>query len=391
MEILNLFEEKGEKIKSYILKHSIFEKKTKTLIFSFDKKRKILSTLEGFKEVKFVGINSVPRRFWEMNSEEWIKYKDQIKKNLGYNEDEISLLFTGVDVENFGICEENFKNYKIICFATCGVKSNSLTVASDKGNWYEKNGKFYKIGTINVLFYTNCFLTESGFLNSLITITEAKTKIFQDFDIRSIYSGLENQATGTGTDNIIFISGDKEKITYAGGHSKFGEILAKTVYFAIKESMEKQNKIFIDRPIIERLRERGIRKEDIIKTAMETYIEDKKIGDKNKVKKLFEKELEKILNDVNISSLIIAGLKLHEEGKKGIIPNLKDYENDPVELIADEIIGIQIAEYIGGKLALFEFERIDRTKPGIIKKLPPFIDDIIGGLIAGIMVKICSK
>ena len=78
--------------------------------------------------------------------------------------------------------------------------------------------------------------------------------------------------------------------------------------------------------------------------------------------------------------------------EKGLIPGLseKEYEKDPVHLIADELLGIQIAQYIAGSRALFEFERFDKKKPGILKRLPPIMDDVIGGLIAGVLVKVCS-
>jgi phosphatidylglycerophosphatase A len=55
------------------------------------------------------------------------------------------------------------------------------------------------------------------------------------------------------------------------------------------------------------------------------------------------------------------------------------------------MLGIQIATYIAGTRALFEFERFDRKKPGILGKLPPFLDDVIGGLISGALVKVCSE
>jgi len=82
---------------------------------------------------------------------------------------------------------------------------------------------------------------------------------------------------------------------------------------------------------------------------------------------------------------------LEEEGQKGKVPGLnkEEYKKDPVHLIADEILGIQIATYIAGSRALFEFERFDKRKPGILKELPPILDDVIGGLISGALVKVC--
>jgi len=52
-------------------------------------------------------------------------------------------------------------------------------------------------------------------------------------------------------------------------------------------------------------------------------------------------------------------------------------------LVTDELLGITIANYIAGAKGIFEFIRFDQTKPGILKKLGPIVNDAIGGLIAG--------
>jgi alpha-ribazole phosphatase CobZ len=59
--------------------------------------------------------------------------------------------------------------------------------------------------------------------------------------------------------------------------------------------------------------------------------------------------------------------------------------------MTDELIGMCIAEYIGGKKALFNFIRYDKHKPGIIRELDVFLDDAVAGLIAGCMTKIFDK
>jgi alpha-ribazole phosphatase CobZ len=66
------------------------------------------------------------------------------------------------------------------------------------------------------------------------------------------------------------------------------------------------------------------------------------------------------------------------------------FSEDPIHLIADEIIGMQIAQYIAGTKGIFEFHRFDRHKPGIISELGPFMDDMVCGLVGGIMSSIYS-
>jgi len=140
------------------------------------------------------------------------------------------------------------------------------------------------------------------------------------------------------------------------------------------------------------LAKEGINLEDLINTALEMYIPHPKLGTKEEMVRKLREGFKKTFQDVNVCALVIAGLCLEEAGKKGLIPGLseKEYEKDPVHLIADELLGIQIAQYIAGSRALFEFERFDKKKPGILKTLPPIMDDVIGGLIAGVLVKVCS-
>ncbi len=141
-----------------------------------------------------------------------------------------------------------------------------------------------------------------------------------------------------------------------------------------------------------RLEEKGIKIKDLIDTALEMYIYDPKIGSRKKLRSLLQREFGKALKDINVCSLVLAGFLLEEELKKGVIDGLpqEKYLSDPVDLIADEILGIQIAAYIGGTRSLFEFERFDKKKPGILKKFPPMLDDVIAGLISGVLVKACS-
>jgi len=141
-----------------------------------------------------------------------------------------------------------------------------------------------------------------------------------------------------------------------------------------------------------RLAKEGINLEDLIYTALEMYISHPKLGTKEEMARKLREEFKKTFRDINVCALVIAGIYLEEAGKKGLIPGLsrEEYKKDPVHLIADELLGIQIAQYIAGSRALFEFERFDKKKPGILKGLSPVMDDVIGGLIAGVLVKVCS-
>jgi alpha-ribazole phosphatase CobZ len=145
--------------------------------------------------------------------------------------------------------------------------------------------------------------------------------------------------------------------------------------------------------VLKQLKPFGVTLDVLVDTGMLMYIYDPAIGKPAAVRKLVESEMVKALNDINIAALITTGVELERLGLKGKLPNIskKKFAADPIDLIADEILGQGIAMYLAGTRALFEFERLDKKKPGIIAKLPPFMDDIVAGLIAGVMVKVCSR
>ena len=105
----------------------------------------------------------------------------------------------------------------------------------------------------------------------------------------------------------------------------------------------------------ERLREIGITLDALVEAGMEMYICDPEIGNHDAVAGLLREEILHSFNDINICAIIIAGIRLEEEGREGLIPGLskEGYQKDPVHLIADEILGIQLATYIAGTRALF--------------------------------------
>ena len=130
---------------------------------------------------------------------------------------------------------------------------------------------------------------------------------------------------------------------------------------------------------------KGVTRDDILAAALELYVPHPEVETREKALEVLSSILDKALQDPNINSLVMAGFLLEEEGRNGSIPGLprETFDKDPVFLVADEVIGMAIAEYIGGTRARFEYVRYDRKKPGILGRLGPFLDDTICGLIAG--------
>jgi len=107
----------------------------------------------------------------------------------------------------------------------------------------ERGGKFHDLPwTINVILLTNAALSNAAMARAIITVTEAKTAVLQDMDVRSSYNP-QVQATGTGTDNVAVVSGDGSLIRYSGGHTVMGNMIAHATKEAIFEAIQRQNGI----------------------------------------------------------------------------------------------------------------------------------------------------
>ncbi|MDD1713966.1 MAG: phosphatidylglycerophosphatase A [Methanoregulaceae archaeon] len=138
--------------------------------------------------------------------------------------------------------------------------------------------------------------------------------------------------------------------------------------------------------IKERLEKKGVTVEDMVSAALLLYVPHGLSADEaeGRIRVMITKHLD----DPNISSLLLGAVLLEEELFSGRKPELT---GDPVFLLADEIIGMAIAECIGGTYARFEFTRYDQKKPGILSRLGPFLDDAVAGLIAGCTSRLYSE
>lgn len=120
-----------------------------------------------------------------------------------------------------------------------------------------------------------------------------------------------------------------------------------------------------DRDIREVLNGIGITEDEIISAAMELYFPHPGVETREKAEAKFKREIDLALSDPNLALLIYAGVLLESEGIKCNLPNLKqsDYDNDLTCLIADEVLGLSIAKYVGGYKGLFDYVRYDKAKP----------------------------
>lgn len=144
--------------------------------------------------------------------------------------------------------------------------------------------------------------------------------------------------------------------------------------------------------LLEYLEQKGISLQDLIDAALELYVPHPGVETVEKATAVLKEEFLDILNDVNVSTLLVAAFRAQEDAENELIPGLtKERFLGRPGLVADEVLGIAIAGYIAGTRGIFEYTRFDQTKPGILRKLGPITNDAIGALVASASSNMYTK
>jgi adenosylcobinamide hydrolase len=216
------------------------------LALLFDQPRSSLSGETGFRPIRLVCNCYLPKALCDqlyLINCDFDEHLREITLLLAecYKIDpgEISLISTGVDMNEMEWSEETFGDFWVAAWVTAGFKHNALRIGVDVAHGIEIGGKYSHCGTINIIVSTNADLNLATMASGFITITEAKGVALQDLKIHSSFNPTL-QATGTGTDQIIVVSGKDFQCRYVGGHTKLGELIAKSVTKACKMACSRQ-------------------------------------------------------------------------------------------------------------------------------------------------------
>ncbi|MEE8418734.1 MAG: adenosylcobinamide amidohydrolase [Dehalococcoidales bacterium] len=218
-------------IRAEIIDHRVWGTPANALIISLPESRQALSSRDGFRKAGLVCNCYLPKAVWpplDENPSSWDDYLREVLKEAGRTPEETTALSTGVNMECLAWTKETFDELWVAAFVTAGVKTNAMRVGMDKASTIERLGVFDKVGTINTVLLTGARLDLTALAASFITITEAKNIALQEMDVRSAFNPRW-QATGTGTDQIVVVSGTGDECRYVGGHTKIGELMAKAV------------------------------------------------------------------------------------------------------------------------------------------------------------------
>ncbi|WP_407394072.1 phosphatidylglycerophosphatase A [Methanobrevibacter sp.] len=164
----------------------------------------------------------------------------------------------------------------------------------------------------------------------------------------------------------------------------FGELkvrIEEAIEISIEDAFEKFDLTF---GILDYFVGEGILIGDLVEAGLE-LVEGVEVTDELKSK--MKAEILESLTDINVIALLVAAMRTEQDLTGNRIREL-DVSDNPDYLYADEVLGIAISNQIAGTKAALDFKRYDEAKPGIIYGLPPMLDDIFAGLIAGCVSKI---
>jgi alpha-ribazole phosphatase CobZ len=140
------------------------------------------------------------------------------------------------------------------------------------------------------------------------------------------------------------------------------------------------------------LEQKGITLKNLTDAALELFVPHPGLESVEKAAVALKEELLDALADVNVSCLLVAAFRAQEDAERGLIPGLsKERFLGRPGLVADEVLGLAIANYIAGTRGVFEYTRFDQTKPGILKKLGPITNDAVGALIGAASSNMYTK
>lgn len=155
--------------------------------------------------------------------------------------------------------------------------------------------------------------------------------------------------------------------------------LEDAIEISIEDAFEKMDLTF---GILDYFVSEGILIGDLVEAGME-LVDD--VSEELEAK--LEAQILKSLADINVIALLVAAMRTEQDFTANRIREV-DINSDFDSLYADGVLGLAIANQIAGTKGAFNFKRYCDAKPGIIWGLPPMLDDIFAGLIAGCVSKI---
>ena len=371
----------------------------------FDRPWKTLSSAffnGGFVDSRSVLNMHVPKSYRHQDPEGHIR---RMIEKVGLPEPVVGMM-TAAEMENVAVVskEDEGGEFRVTAIITAGV-SNPATAGERQRFPFLNN-------TIIVILLLDGDFSPAAMTGSVSVVTEAKTVALRELDVRSFsmdsgYSLLTNLASGTTTDTVVVsCTGKGKSVWFNSTGIEVGRLMALAVKEGVLEALEKQDKLRVGRPLMNRLEERGVFIDHFMRIAIDHYFShfsENESRDDLPGEEIFRKELEEVLSSSGgVCSLVMAGLGLEkEEERRGFMPYegeivLRKGSNEEIHRLPSWVLGGVIADYIGGmkgsKLYEESVEIFEKTGNNPLKgEMTPTMYYVLSGIIGGVIGRIVKK
>jgi len=293
---------------------------------------------------------------------------------LGNDPDEVVGMMTHADVRNVEVSHRRLQDITLSAFVTAGVEvaatAGELTISKPGSSNIDP------VGTINVILLVDGNLTESCMVDAVKTVIEAKTVALRELDIRSYFSG--DPASGTVTDSVVVACTKRgAPVKYAGTATVLGELIGESVKDSLKKTLYNEQQVVADRCLTKRLDERKISLENAMNLFLVTH------PNLTENFEHFKEKVQHALSNPKIVPLVVAGIRLDDDLKVGLIPSMFD------KSMVIEIFQLNIAKCLCNKKQSATL-KLEDTSLDAIKNLGPFIRRILWAIMSCVYSNICN-
>ncbi len=309
-----------------------------------------------------------------------LKAKDEFeataKRAEAFNQSQGSYIAQATDSLNYFV--NSYGDLTIFTFI-----SNDLVIEDFTDNLQVVNSsKGFVDARINIshVIYLDKVLSPKDLLKIFKIVVNIKAKVIADMDLPFHIQNILNTNDFLAVLANVDVSGDGLDINNAEFDDidvdEFKVNLEEAVEITLEDAFEKFGMTF---GILDFLVAEGILIGDLVEAGLDLLDDDVTPELKDKL----ESQIMKSLADVNVSTVLMAAIRLQQDLGGICMRELDDLNG----LYSDEVFGLAISNQIAGTKAVLNFKRYIEAKPGIIYGLPPILDDAFAGLIAGCVSK----
>jgi len=349
-----------------------------TILVEFSQPMEIVSTVPAIDTsgsfanvVEGLVFHTVSRDF---DHRDLLSFYREVLKSVGLKRGVVFLTAVPMDKLRHEVLDD-----KVHIFATIGLHPPACIEMSKLFNTY------LTASTINIAIAVNFSLTLSAMADLLRVVSEAKAVAASDSLLR-----CASRACGTVTDAIAILKpiDAGSQVLFVGVSTELGNKVAKAIHkMIISEAMAREASSVLKDVV-------GYGVEELLDLFLKVYRLSPIPGvSEDVVLKKAEELLTQFLKDPNVWSFLVAARELDLHGLSGTIAGLlrEEFEGDSKKIIADELLGLTLASYLGGAKAIFSMYWIERLKERRSVehwKSHMFEDDVISALIASLLTRV---